>query len=140
MARWEHTVGGEIVATPEQVWALWSDAARWPEWNHGMESAELDGPLAVGAQARVRFKDSRRTVAFRVTELDAPDRFVDEGRLPGATLTHVHTIRPADRGVWVEHELSLTGPLATPWAARLRRRMCAAADEFVEAEARLVER
>ena len=140
MGRWEHTVGGEVVAAPERVWALWKDAAQWPAWNHGIERAELDGPLALGATATVKFKASRRPIAFRVTELEEHRLFTDEGKLPGATLRHVHRIRPADRGVWVEHELSLTGPLSTIWAARLRKRMTAAADAFVEAEARLIER
>ena len=140
MARWEHTVGGEIVAPPERVWALWADAAQWPAWNHGIERATLDGPFALGATATVKFHGAPRPITFRVVELEEPKLFIDEGRLPGATLRHVRRISPADRGIWVEHELSLTGPLSRVWKALLRKRMAAAADQFVEAEARLAER
>ena len=129
MARWEHIAGGEVVAPPHRVWALWADASRGPEWNHGIASARLDGPFALDARARVRFKGSPAPMTFRVTELEEPRLFTDEGRLPGATLRHVHRIRSTTPdSCWVEHELSLDGPLAGLWAKVLGHRMRDAAD------------
>ena len=35
-------------AEPDAVWTLWTDVARWPEWDVSKEMARLDGPFAPG--------------------------------------------------------------------------------------------
>lgn len=42
----------DIAATPEQVWAVLTDFARYPEWNPFITS--LSGQLAIGAKIRAR--------------------------------------------------------------------------------------
>ena len=138
MGRWEHTAGGDIAAEPERIWALWADAAQWPRWHHNIKSATLDGPLRVGAIARIRFKGSLRPTTFRVLELEEHRLFTDEGKIPGGRIRHVHRITPTGDGTcWVEHVLTITGPLAGLWGMLLGRRMRDAVDDFVPAEAHL---
>ncbi len=31
-------------ASPERVWALWSDPDNWSRWNTGIRSSHIDGP------------------------------------------------------------------------------------------------
>lgn len=31
-------------AEPAEVWKVWTDVARWPEWDVSKEIARLDGP------------------------------------------------------------------------------------------------
>jgi hypothetical protein len=44
----EHSI--ETTAAPEQVWRLWADVARWPDWNDDIERIELIGPFAAGSK------------------------------------------------------------------------------------------
>jgi len=40
-----------LEARPAAVWALWTDVARWPEWDVSKEIAGLDGPFEPGVLA-----------------------------------------------------------------------------------------
>src|SRR2546421_13094480 len=35
-------------AEPEAVWNVWTDVARWPEWDVSKEMSRLDGPFGPG--------------------------------------------------------------------------------------------
>src|SRR6266480_1833916 len=37
-----------LQAGPAAVWAVWTDVARWPEWDVSKEIARLDGPFEPG--------------------------------------------------------------------------------------------
>src|SRR5438045_9084389 len=37
-------------ADPDAVWKLWTDVARWPEWDVSKEIAQLDGPFEAGVR------------------------------------------------------------------------------------------
>ena len=45
---WVHEFSKTIHASPEMLWRLLSDVDGWVDWNDGIESISLDGPLAVG--------------------------------------------------------------------------------------------
>lgn len=44
----------EIAASPQRVWDVLGDFARYPEWNHFL--LQVEGRLAVSAQIRFRFE------------------------------------------------------------------------------------
>jgi len=44
----------EIAASPQRVWDVLGDLARYPEWNHFL--LRVEGRLVVGAQIRFRFE------------------------------------------------------------------------------------
>ena len=35
-------------AEPDAVWKVWTDVARWPDWDVSKEMARLDGPFEPG--------------------------------------------------------------------------------------------
>ena len=37
-----------LEAGPAAVWAMWTNVARWPEWDVSKEIARLDGPFEIG--------------------------------------------------------------------------------------------
>lgn len=66
----------EIAAMPEQVWAVHTDVARWPEWMTMITAARLEGPLARGSvlhwsiagldiQSRLADVQPKRRLAWR---------------------------------------------------------------------------
>jgi hypothetical protein len=59
MSRWETTSRLEIDVSPADVWEkAYVSAEAWPKWNAEIKRARLDGPLALGAKAKIVFGTS----------------------------------------------------------------------------------
>ena len=126
-------------ATPAAVWALWADASRWPEWNDQLESGELEGELAVGTAATVKFKRGGR-MRFTVVAVEPERLFVDEAKLPGCRLGHEHRVEPAGAGCEITHRLYLEGATSGLFSRLLgRKRMEKSVVDFIERERELAE-
>src|SRR5687767_4959516 len=96
-------------ASPAAVWTLWADAARWPDWNQQLEAGELDGELAVGTGATVKFKRGGK-IRFTVVAVEPERLFIDEAKLPGCRFGHEHRVEPAGSGCEISHRVYLKGP------------------------------
>lgn len=115
MSRWETTSTLESAVAPADVWEkAYADAAAWPRWNDELKSAELDGPLRLGASARIVFKTGLR-LRFRVVEFEQGRLFTDEARLPGARMGHRHLVEPTPDGSRLTNTIYIEGPLAPLW-------------------------
>lgn len=126
-------------ATPGAVWVLWADASRWPEWNDQLESGEIDGELAVGTGATVKFKRGGK-MKFTVIVVEPERLFVDEAKLPGCRFGHEHRLEPAGAGCEITHRLYLKGPTSGLFSRLFgRKRMEKSVVEFVERERELAE-
>ena len=122
MGQWEASSSRRIQATPATIWGLWSDPARWSDWNPAIESATLANGFEAGGTAWILFHARRRPMKFRILAAEPERRFLDEGRLPGARIGHDHRIELDYEGnyaVRVSHRLYIEGPLARFWAWRL---------------------
>src|SRR6476660_6735808 len=126
MSRWETTSLLEAEAVPAAVWALaYADAEAWPRWNAEIKRASLDGPLALGATAKIVFRTGLH-LKFRVVEFEQGRLFTDESRLPGARMGHRHLVEPTEGGgsrltntIYIEGALApLWGRIMGPAAAR----------------------
>lgn len=136
MSRWETTSELEADVAPAAVWRkAYSDADAWPRWNGEIRSAELDGPLALGAGARIVFRTGLR-LRFRVVEYEEGRLFTDESRLPGARMGHRHLIEPRDAGSRLVNTIYIEGALAPLWRRILGP---AAARALPEAQRAVVE-
>jgi hypothetical protein len=61
MSRWQTTSTLEAGVSPASVWQkAYADAAAWPVWNAEIKRAQLDGPLAKGAKAKIVFGTGSR--------------------------------------------------------------------------------
>ena len=126
-------------AEPGDVWALWIDPARWPDWNEQIEAAEADDELAVGTEVRVKYRRGG-TVRFEVTELEPERLLIDEAGFPGAQLGHEHRLVPGKSSVEITHRLYVRGPLSGFWALMLgRKRMRENVARFITRERELTE-
>ena len=84
-------------------------------WNDEISSAELDGPLALGARAKIVFRTGLR-LRFRVVEFEEGRLFTDEARLPGARMGHRHLVEATDgSGSRLTNTIYIEGPLAWLW-------------------------
>jgi hypothetical protein len=115
MSRWETTCSLDAEVAPAAVWdRAYRDAEAWPRWNAELKRATLDGPLAMGAEARIVFRTGLR-LRFRVVEFDDGRLFTDEARLPGARMGHRHLVEPAPGGARLTNTIYIDGPLAGLW-------------------------
>lgn len=115
MGRWETTSSLEADASPEAIWrSAYADVAAWPRWNAEIKRARLDGPLALGAEAKIVFKTGLR-LRFRVVECEEGHLFTDEARLPGARMGHRHLVAASAGGCRLTNTIYIEGPLAPIW-------------------------
>lgn len=136
MSRWETTSELEADVAPAAVWReAYVDAGAWPQWNSEIRSAKLDGPLALGASARIVFRTGLR-LRFRVVEYEEGRLFTDESRLPGARMGHRHLIEPRGNGTRLVNTIYIEGALASLWRRVLGP---AAARALPEAQQAVVE-
>lgn len=115
MGHWEETSTLDADVTASAVWErAFADASAWPRWNAELRQASLDGPLALGATARLVFRSGLR-LRFRVVEYEAGRLFTDEARLPGARMGHRHLVEPIEGGCRLTNTIYIDGPLTPLW-------------------------
>jgi hypothetical protein len=118
------SVRDEEGLTAAQVWAAaYADASAWPRWNAELAGAVLDGPLRLGATARLHFATGLQAT-FRVTVFEEERVFTDEGRLASVWISHRHELQPLPGGgVRMTNRMVFSGRLAG--AARMFMRRAA---------------
>jgi hypothetical protein len=137
MSRWETTSTHEGAAAPAEVWEkAYADASAWPRWNAELKSAELDGPLRLGATAKIAFRTGLR-LRFTVVEFEQGRLFTDEARLPGARMGHRHLVEPTENGSRLTNTIYIEGPLAPLWRRVMGPRAARALPEAQRAVAAL---
>ena len=116
--QWTFESSATTQASPEAVWALWSDVATWPEWDDGIEHVTLDGPFAAGTTGALKPAGGPR-VRFALTDVRAPHGFADVTRLPLCRMRVEHRLAAQDGGgTRITHRVTMHGP-ATPLFSRV---------------------
>jgi hypothetical protein len=136
MSHWETTRTHAGAVSPADAWKkAYADAIAWPIWNTELKSAKLDGPLRLGANAKIVFKTGLR-LRFEVVEFEEGRLFTDEARLPGARMGHRHLVEPTSDGSRLTNTIYIEGRLAQLWRRVLGPR---AAKALPGAQGRIVE-
>jgi len=86
-----------LEAEPDVVWKLWTDVARWPEWDVSKEIARLDGPFQPGVSGWARQRGNLGG-SFTITEVEEGRRWVTECPMPMGKVIFVHLLEPAGQG------------------------------------------
>lgn len=87
-----------IDATPQAVWAVWSDMTAYPSWDPREETMRLDGPFATGTTGFSKQTGPRAGGPITITRVEAPRRFTVETPLPGGRLVLDHVVEAAPGG------------------------------------------
>src|SRR5262245_45693421 len=95
--RFEATI--DVDAPARQVFEVYADVERWPEWTSSVTSVErLDqGPLQIGSRARVR-QPKLPVAVWTVNEIAPGTAFVWVARGPGVRTTGSHVVTPRAGG------------------------------------------
>jgi uncharacterized protein YndB with AHSA1/START domain len=97
----------EIAASPNRVWDLLTNIARWPEWNALVEKAVLSGPLHRGSIFRWKSKGFAVTSTLR--EVTPTRRIEWTGKAFGTRAIHSWEIEETDYGVLLRTAESFDG-------------------------------
>jgi uncharacterized protein YndB with AHSA1/START domain len=84
-------------AEPAEVWKLWTDVARWPEWDVSKEIARLDGPFEPGVSGWAKQRGNLGG-SFTITAVDDGRRFVTECPMPMGKVTFEHVLERVGDG------------------------------------------
>ena len=111
-------------AEPDAVWKVWTDVARWPEWDVSKEMARLDGPFGPGVSGWAKQRGNLGG-SFTITEVEAGRRWVSECPMPLGKVVFDHSLEPLDAGrVRVIKRVEVQGgfgPLLRLLAPKMRR-------------------
>ncbi len=117
-------VTAPVKATPERLWAVWSEVNRWAEWDPHEHDANLDGAFAAGSRGWSK-PVGAPAGSFDLIEVDAPVHWTSRSALPGGSLTFDHRLYATAEGTDVAIRATALGPLAPVvrlvWARRMRR-------------------
>ncbi len=113
-----------LAAESAAVWAVWTDVARWPQWDVSKEIARLDGPFAPGVSGWAKQRGSLGG-SFTITAVEAGRRWVTECPVPWGKVVFDHLLEPAGQGrVRVVKRVEVEGgiaPLVRLFAPKMRR-------------------
>ncbi len=84
-------------AEPDAVWKVWTDVARWPEWDVSKEMARLDGPFEPGVSGWAKQRGNLGG-SFTVTTVDPGRRWVTECPMPLGKVIFDHLLEPVAGG------------------------------------------
>jgi hypothetical protein len=111
-------------ADPDEVWKVWTDVARWPEWDVSKEIAQLDGPFEPGARGWAKQRGNLGG-SFTVTAVEAGQRWVTECPVPLGKVVFEHLLEPVAAGhVRLVKRAEVeggAGPLLRLFAPKMRR-------------------
>ncbi len=86
-----------FVAEPAEVWKVWTDVERWPEWDVSKEIARLDGPFEPGVCGWAKQRGNLGG-AFTITVVDDERRWVSECLVPMGKVVFEHMLEPVAGG------------------------------------------
>ena len=102
-----------IAASPERVWAIFTEINNWPEWQSEICAANLDEPLAAGVS--FQWSTAGMEIGLTVGELIPGERIVWSGLSRGIMAIHAWQFTPAEGGrTLVRTEESFDGASVRP--------------------------
>ena len=99
-------------ASPQSVWALWSDTTTWPDWDPAVEAVALDGGFVAGATGTMTLGGGIEVpVTLEVVEDGA--RYLDRLDMGELVIRIDHVVVPASSG---DSEITVSTTIEGPGA------------------------
>src|SRR6266542_4951404 len=115
---WTFEYRHPTAAAAADIWSLWSDVPRWPEWDVDLEAVSLDGDFVAGTSGTLQPK-GMDPFPFTIMRAD-PDRgYTDQTPLAGAVLRFDHEVVPGSAGNEIRQRVTVDGPDANRYFEEL---------------------
>lgn len=112
------------------VWELMTGVESWPDWNPGVKSASLEGPLAEGTE--FRWKAGPGTITSRIELVERQRRLVWTGKTLGIRAIHVWRLEPRGDTTVVATEESWGGLVARVFRTPMQKTLKKSIDDGLE--------
>lgn len=107
---WAHEASIETSASPAVVWRLFSDVARWKDWNAGIESIEMHGPFQIGTAFTMQ-PPGQEAFTSTLIEVRPNECFTDETVVGETRVLVKHKIVPLSPGqTRISFATEISGP------------------------------
>ena len=87
-----------VESSAETIWQHWADVSKWPTWDHGIESARLEGDFIVGNQIIMQPTGAPNEITLDIIDVNENTSFTDVADLGFGTITTSHQIEIAENG------------------------------------------
>jgi hypothetical protein len=105
-----------IQATPQAVWKIHTDINSWSQWQPGIASSKIDGPLI--ARTEFQWKPGGMTINSTIDVVEPNERIGWTGTAIGTQAMHIWTLKPHQDGTLLTTEESMDG-----WLTRVLKVM-----------------
>lgn len=96
-------------ASPAAVWALWSDATTWADWDPAVQDVALDGPFVEGTTGTLTLTGGiEAPVVLEV--VDDGRRYLDRLTLGDLVIRIDHVVEPDGTGSEITVATTIEGP------------------------------
>ncbi|MFK7972059.1 MAG: SRPBCC family protein [Bacteroidia bacterium] len=110
------------VASPEAIWAVWTDVSSWHRWDSGLRSASLkDGQFRLGAKGHLR-PDKGPRARFRISALQEGKSYTLETAIPFGKLIVERSLEVKSGKTFFTHTVRFTGLLKGFFSKKLGAR------------------
>lgn len=114
---WAHEETIETSATAARVWELFSDVARWKDWNAGIETIQIHGPFKAGTTFTMH-PPGQDAINSTLIEVTANESFTDETVVDETRVLVSHKLVPLSSGkTRIIYSTEITGPGAAEFGA-----------------------
>jgi uncharacterized protein YndB with AHSA1/START domain len=128
-----HECTRSSTAPPARVWQVWTDTARWGEWNPDVAEMSLEGPFQEGTTATMKTK-AGRTHRMVLAEVVAPQRFLLEtSPAPGMRMRFRCSVDADGSGSRITQAVEMGGLLGAMAAGRAAPRIAAGFEPILSA-------
>lgn len=109
-------------ASPEAIWARWSNVSDWPSEDINLVSARLEGDFVKGSKIIMRPKGSPKSIVV-ITEVTPNKSFSTVGNIPLGKLKIDHKIAVKNGETTFSHTITLTGPMRGVFAKLVAQKL-----------------
>lgn len=109
----------EIAASPDVVWDVLTDFARWPEWNPEVKSMKSSGPADMGTT--FRWRAGPGTITSTIQRSEPPRQITWAGTTLGLKALHHWHLEPREGRTIVWEEESYDGLVARVFRLPLQK-------------------
>lgn len=99
----------QTTASPERVFALWSDTSTWAAWDPPVERVVLDGPFRVGTSGTMVMAGGIE-MPFELMEITPDARYLDVLRMGELEISIDHVVETTEDGSLITVTTEITGP------------------------------